>query len=86
MLWVDKVCLHYFVRANLFLATFVVISVYPSIQYRPHSFDKFVIHKQIADNLKKLVREERDGIVSTLATLGETSFVMLPPLDFPDLT
>ena len=26
------------------------------LQYRPHSFDKFVIHKDTADNLQKLVR------------------------------
>lgn len=27
-----------------------------SVQYRPHSLDKFELHKQIAANLKKLVR------------------------------
>lgn len=27
----------------------------PPTQHRPHTFDKFELHKDIADNLKKLV-------------------------------
>ncbi len=48
MLWVDKVCV------------LRVISAYCSLiccaaQYRPRSFDKFVVHEDIASNMKKLV-------------------------------
>jgi hypothetical protein len=61
MLWVDKVrraarvCAGTLPRARARTAPASPPPA-PLPQYRPGTFDKFTLHKDIADNLKKLVR------------------------------
>lgn len=55
-LWVDKVSTaQLWAGKSRKLPEKRALSVGLYSQYRPNSFDKFVVHKDIADNLKKLV-------------------------------